>query len=828
MGSFFNKYYFLIVKIYLPSIIIFFSVSLYAQGEANIWYFGVNAGLNFNTNPPTPLLDLPSGNFSSEGSSTISDANGNLLFYSNGEKVWNKMHQIMLNGDELAGHNSSSQSSAIIPCPGTYNSAENRFDKYFLVTLDDYTANLNAIDDKGVRFSEIDMTLDNGLGAVTLNKNTHLFGTTTTEKVCVVPHSNGCDFWVICKVVDSADFYVYRISTNGFNTTPIISTTSFFVDARPGQMKVAPNNKLLSYVVPPSSIYGGFYVFNFDNSTGLITEKFADTTANENQYGTAFSPDSKVLYKCAGNKIYQYDVTTTTNDDFIASKITFTSATSGLLSMQLAPDGKIYIARPILNSSSNGLGVINNPNILGSDFNYVAEQQSLGGRFSLAGLPNQLNNLIPFNQIIIENEDCTSFQVALENDINIYNYSWGLAYANNPETLISSSTETSPLFNFPNSNENYIITCSIVSECYSKNYELLFSPTNLNYTTPTFNFSTYTYCQNQTPNTLPLSSVEGIVGTWFPNSIDTSIDGIFPYTFTPNQGQCANNVVIDITINANEIISFSDNIICEGEIINFPDTNNISGTWFPVNLSNTISDTYVFTPDAECAISSEWKVTVNQKESVYFADTTICEGEIISFPDTNNVVGTWSPATINNTQNAIYSFTPNGNCVLSTTWELTFVKKLTNLNVSIFNNKNIVVSVDNATDLLLYQLDNGVFQNSNVFENVTNGCHKINVSDLYGCTTLSASIFVFDYPKFFTPNQDGYNDYWKIDIENSTTTLKIFDRYGKFLKQLHQNEAGWDGTYNGQKLPATDYWFVLDYEECGVFKTFKSHFSLKR
>ena len=401
MGSFANKYYSIVMKKYFPYLFLIFGISLYAQGEANIWYFGRDAGLNFNTNPPTPLLDLPPGVFSSEGSSTISDSNGNLLFYSNGEKVWNKLHQVMANGTDLAGHNSSTQSSAIIPYPATFNSVENRFDKYFLVTLDDYVAESNPNDDKGVRFSEIDMTLDNGLGAVTLNKNIPLFGTTTTEKVCVVPHSNGCDFWVICKVVDSADFYAYRISTNGFDTTPIISTTSFFVDARPGQMKASSNNKFLSYVVPPSSIYGGFYIFNFDNSTGLITEKFADNTANENQYGTEFSPDSNVVYKCAGNKIYQYDLTTITNDDFIASKIAFTSSTSGLLSMQLAPDGKIYIARPILNPTSNGLGVINNPNVLGSDFNYVAEQQSLGGRFSLAGLPNQLNNLSPYNKITI-------------------------------------------------------------------------------------------------------------------------------------------------------------------------------------------------------------------------------------------------------------------------------------------------------------------------------------------------------------------------------------------------------------------------------------------
>ena len=130
--------------------------------------------------------------------------------------------------------------------------------------------------------------------------------------------------------------------------------------------------------------------------------------------------------------------------------------------------------------------------------------------------------------------------------------------------------------------------------------------------------------------------------------------------------------------------------------------------------------------------------------------------------------------------------------------------------------------------MLLYQLNNGNFQDSNTFENVNPGCHTVNVTDIYGCTTLSSSVFVFDYPKFFSPNSDGYNDFWNVFLENSDATLSIFDRYGKLLKQIRQDEVGWDGTYNGYKLPSTDYWFVLDYDECGIKRTFKSHFTLIR
>ena len=816
------------IKNYIVYLFLLFYISAFPQGEANIWYFGINAGLDFNTNPPTPLLDLNVGSmFSSEGCSTISDSNGALLFFTNGEKVWNKNHQIMLNGNDLAGHNSSTQSSAIIPYPGTYDFTKNRFDKYFLVTLDDYiTQNPNNVK-KGVCYSEIDMTMDNELGAITTNKNIHLFGTTTTEKVCVVPHRNGCDYWVICKVVDSVDFYVYHISNSGFNTTPIVSTTNFLVDAKPGQMMISPNNKLLSYVVPTSSTYAGLYVFNFDNSTGLITEKFADILGNDSQYGTAFSPNSEVLYKCSGSKIYQYDVTATLNGAFVASKLMLTSTVSGLQSMQLAPDGKIYIARPILNSTG-AIGVINNPNVSGHGCNYVPNQQSLGGKSCLAGLPNQLNNIKPHNTIIIQSQDCNSLQLMMENNNNIYSYNWELAYTANPLIPISTSVNANPLFNIPNPNVAYLITCSIVSQCYSHTYKLIFTPNNLNYLTPTFALLTNTYCQGQTPTVLPLTSENGITGTWLPSTINTTTSGVFTYTFTPDGIQCANPINVSITIKPNISVNFTPTTICVGESLNFPNTNNISGNWFPTSVSNTSSNTYIFTTNGECATSTQWAVVVNEKTQVPFDTSTFCYGETINFPSTNGVNGTWFPVNLSNTQSSIYTFTPNGNCVQQTTWQVIILESFNNLTVSILDNKSIVVNVENANNSILYQLDNDSFQASNVFENVNPGCHTVNVTDLNRCSTLTSSVFVFDYPNFFTPNEDGHNDYWTIILENTKTNLYIFDRYGKLLKQIRQNEKGWDGIYNGEKLPSTDYWFILEYEGCDFLKTFKSHFSLIR
>ena len=101
------------------------------------------------------------------------------------------------------------------------------------------------------------------------------------------------------------------------------------------------------------------------------------------------------------------------------------------------------------------------------------------------------------------------------------------------------------------------------------------------------------------------------------------------------------------------------------------------------------------------------------------------------------------------------------------------------------------------------------------------------MNDLYGCGVAEEDVYLLMYPKFFTPNGDSYNDVWGIKFHDNEPNLKvhIFDRYGKFLKQLTLKDPFWDGTYNGEMMPSTDYWFVV-YRENG--KEHRGHFSMKR
>ena len=129
-----------------------------------------------------------------------------------------------------------------------------------------------------------------------------------------------------------------------------------------------------------------------------------------------------------------------------------------------------------------------------------------------------------------------------------------------------------------------------------------------------------------------------------------------------------------------------------------------------------------------------------------------------------------------------------------------------------------------------YSIDGINYQDSNYFLNIQGGMYTVFVRDKDGCGQDSEEVTVIDYPKFFTPNNDGYNDFWQIkgivNFPNSETL--IFDRYGKILARISSNDLGWDGSYNGNPMPSNDYWFRVEYTENNTKKEFSGHFTLKR
>lgn len=150
--------------------------------------------------------------------------------------------------------------------------------------------------------------------------------------------------------------------------------------------------------------------------------------------------------------------------------------------------------------------------------------------------------------------------------------------------------------------------------------------------------------------------------------------------------------------------------------------------------------------------------------------------------------------------------------------------------IDLVDHNTVTINVSGPGDYW-YSLDeeSGPFQENNVFTEVMAGIHIIYVKDMNGCGVVSKEIYVLGAPKYFTPNGDGVHDYWNIRginaASNARTTIYIFDRYGKLLKQISPLEKGWNGTYNGSPMPADDYWYSVQFEDG---RSTKGNFALKR
>jgi gliding motility-associated-like protein len=159
------------------------------------------------------------------------------------------------------------------------------------------------------------------------------------------------------------------------------------------------------------------------------------------------------------------------------------------------------------------------------------------------------------------------------------------------------------------------------------------------------------------------------------------------------------------------------------------------------------------------------------------------------------------------------------------------IANITTIDIVDFTDVNTVTINTTGKGIYEYSLTDaaGPFQSSNVFENVPSGIFEVYVNDTNGCGIVSRTISVIGVPKYFTPNNDGVNDFWNVkginDRFNAKTTIYIFDRYGKLLKQINPAGPGWDGTFIGAPLPSDDYWYTIKLEDG---RQTKGHFSLKR
>lgn len=382
----------------------------FAQKETSNWYFKDQRGISFNSGVPVVLQNGRLTN--EEGCSSISSASGQLLFYTDGATVYNRNHDMMQNGAGLAGSPDSATSSIIFPDPGDPN-------KYYIFTM---SGGGSAM---GLNYSKVDMTLDSGLGAVTV-QNIRLDPMyAAAHKLTAVRHTDGQQLWVISHRSDSNAFTAFLVSATGVISTPVVSTIGENLPSIPigfpaavGYLKVSPNGKKIAtvknYPVPTVEL------FDFDTATGQLSSGMLLESAGGG-YGVEFSADSKRMYytDCLYNGpipgIFQYDMTLTGMPAIVNSRKLIKRGS--YMALQLAPDGKIYaIQLEDSGAPKKLLSIIHSPENLGAECHFQDTGINMGA-YTGFGLPSFMQSFL--RQDIVIQQGCpgnpTLFSVDLDN-----------------------------------------------------------------------------------------------------------------------------------------------------------------------------------------------------------------------------------------------------------------------------------------------------------------------------------------------------------------------------------------------------------------------------
>jgi len=388
-----KKNIFLIVSLTL------ISLSLFAQGEWNNWYFGKSAAVTFNSG--SPVLLPPGANWWGGSSASVSDSLGNLLFYTDGSQVFKRNHAQMLHGIDLIS-GSETKGPIILPVPNSKN-------LYYIITVYYPENNLNLIPGSGLYYTIVDMTLDNGFGDVT-EKNVTIplpVPGKAMDKLTSVRHKNNRDIWFITRVFPGDKFVSFLLTPTGISPNTVVSESFKWIDISTsvpwqnqiwGELNVSPDGKKMA------TAYGNVALFeigDFNIETGLYTHLFGVDPPDDGIFYYApvaleFSPDSKLLYVSAPyhgsyeKPIYQYE---TSHIDSLQFNLSAKIAGNGLVEvLQTGPDSKIYGGR--LNDPY--LSIINNPNERGLFCNYQYQSFSLAGREVTFNLPQMIQKYFAY------------------------------------------------------------------------------------------------------------------------------------------------------------------------------------------------------------------------------------------------------------------------------------------------------------------------------------------------------------------------------------------------------------------------------------------------
>jgi len=887
-----------------------FPTHFFGQGETSNWYFGNGAGVTFNNDGT--VTAVTNGKLDTfEGCATISDSFGDLLFYTDGILVYDKDHVLMQNGDGLLGDPSSAQSALIVPKPGNP-------DIFFIFTVD--TSAFENDPDRGLNYSVVDVSLNNGKGAVT-QKNIPLLADCSEKIAAVVKDCSDQSIWLLTlasfqgtsNVFDT--FHAFEINTSGVVQSSVKTTfNDLNVEDPRGYLKVSPDGKKIA----SANMSSGLYTYDFDATTGKLSdqENIFISGSNKAPYGVEFSPSSQYLYVHASNDVFaetghrssllQYDMQSSNisnSQEIIDTRPIYRG------SLQLGDNGKIYRTTAISYFVGTPyLSVINNPNQKGDAANYQHEAITLDGKRATQGLPPFIQSF--FNKIsLVKNVDgtsssslsiCAGEPILLEaNAIVGATYLW--EKDGQPITNSTNSLQI-PLSNNADSGK-YRLTiqtadpsdCPIIGEALievaplPETSALILEQCDVDENNSD-GFTMFDLNQARNGQAFDIVFFETVQDQGTSNFIvnpeayvNTSAFTQTLYYFATNELGCSDFGEITLIVNSKvvEESTISPVMICEDD----DENQSLEGTididilqqeqfrGLEVAFYSSLTDAslednelegifktssttiYVrIENDNQCQVIESIAILVNPHPEISLEDSyQVCsDGEPLVI-DSSDSFDNYTWYKIEGNQFSEIGFSPqvsissagtyrleasivyenNGKSVVCTSsqdFEVTQSNRamFTEINIEDLSDSNTIMAVVSGDGDYEFSLDGEIYQDDPLFENIDPGFYIVFAQDKKGCGISEKEVAVLGFPKFFTPNGDGTNDTWQLigaSKDMISGSISIHDRYGRLLKQLDSNSQGWDGSFLGQTLPASDYWFrisLLDGREL------TGHFALKR
>jgi gliding motility-associated-like protein len=855
----------LFMKLNLP--IFFLSIlfnglvlSIFGQGAATNWYFGLRAGIRFENLEPNTLLDSEMRAF--EGCTSYSSESGNLLFYSNGDTVWNRNHQPMPNGTGLQGHPSATQSVAFCQLPNSNS-------KYLIFTTDGF--NLNV----GLRYSVIDMDLDGGLGDIVFGQKNIIVLDSVTEKLGIIEKCDKTGYWVITNQTLGNTIFTFSIDSNGLDTNANISQGQISyssLGAKFGYLRISSKG---NYVALCHEMNHKVELFQFDNQTGLLSNPIVIQTPNlinfpaqSKPYGAEFSPNEELLYITPRNgfdsyiaqyNISIYDSTTIKASEFILKDSIWTGA------LQLGPNGHIY------GSSLNHLFEIENPNEIGSAANLIESAVYLGGRPAYDGLPNFINSEVipPIPNLQICFGDSIAFDYEQECAIS---YFWNFDDPGSGSTNTSSLSNPVHTFSDTGSfNVQLIVQYPTLSDTFSNIITVVVPPA------PSVLKDTTALCSSQP---VYLSAFQlGAEYAWGNGSDSSAILVNDTGWYVCTISNACTTIIDSSFVRFVEPLTIdlgTDTFLCDSATIELNGVSAANVESVMWSTGDTSSATLEISHSKETLPSNFWLTATNacgtssdtirieflpQPDVSWFSDSILCEQSeaIVNAPTIDSVTffmtyttddiayDTLAQPWIIDTFGLYYMHAFN-QC--DTVVKRAFLSPFNVINVSLgadtvlcpgdvikldaFWPSSSYVWSDESTDsILVVSHDDLLGAGSETYSvTITNGaCQRtasrsVSIEDLL-CDTSNCK---FSIPNVFSPNADGINDVLKISNTCSSVSFSvaIYNRWGQLIFSDERAQGNspftWDGFINGIAAAEGTYFIIIQYED----KVQKGSFSLVR